>query len=66
MGERNIQVTLTPHTWDNAENPYFWVVMEWDEKGEFWFNSGLCGWAKTPTDAFNEAYQCQLQDINKT
>lgn len=65
MNERHIKISLTPHSWDNADKPYFWVVMEWNEQTKGWSNSGICGWAKTPIDAFNEGYQSNLKDIEK-
>lgn len=46
--EYSIQVSMTPHPWDCAHAPYFWVI----------FcnrcNSG-CGWSKTPEDAWKDA-----------
>lgn len=46
--EYSIQVSMTPHPWDCAHAPYFWVI----------FcnrcNSG-CGWSRTPEDAWKDA-----------
>lgn len=46
--EYSIQVNITPHPWDCAHAPYFWVIF----CGRC--NSG-CGWSKTPEDAWKDA-----------
>lgn len=51
--DRQIHISLTPHTWDNEKEPYFWVIMEWS--GKSWVNSGLCDWAETPQKAWEQA-----------
>jgi uncharacterized protein (DUF736 family) len=46
--EISINIIMTPHTWDNANNPYFWCIFK---------NNGNigCGWSKTPKDAWEDA-----------
>lgn len=39
---------MTPHLWDNKEEPYFWVIFEGDA------NAG-CGWSKSPDEAWEDA-----------
>ena len=46
--EYSIQVSMTPHPWDCAHAPYFWVIFC---NG---CNSG-CGWSQTPADAWKDA-----------
>jgi len=31
--EYKIQVIMNPHLWDNAEEPYFWCILGWGNKG---------------------------------
>jgi hypothetical protein len=46
--EYSIKVLLTPHPWDNENEPYFWVIFEGT------CNTG-CGWSKTPEEAWAAA-----------
>ena len=45
-----IHIGMTPHPWDNKDNPYYWVIMC---DG---CNTGF-GWSKTPTQAWQDANQ---------
>lgn len=53
MVEHKIEVTLTPHPWDNKEKPYFWSILEWGKEGG-WYNIG-CGWSESPLAAYAAA-----------
>lgn len=61
MKEIKIEVHLTPHYHDNKHKPFFWIIFECNDNTGNWYNSGLCGWAETPADAWNEAYQDYLR-----
>ena len=54
INERKIEVSVTPHPWDNKENPYFWCILDWDNKNKTWFNNGF-GWSKSIELAFKDA-----------
>ena len=50
--EYKIQVIMNPHSWDNAEEPYFWCILGWYT--DAWCNRG-CGWSITPEQAWIDA-----------
>jgi len=50
--ELHIEVSMTPHPWDNPNKPYSWVLLRWHKNA--WCNSGH-GWAKTPKEAWEDA-----------
>lgn len=52
--EYTIEVTMTPHYWDNETEPYFWSINYFDDITNEWL-SKISGWAKTPEDAWNIA-----------
>lgn len=52
--EYTIEVIVTPHTWDNKENPYFWCIKAWDSEAEVWYTK-TCGWSKSSNDAWVDA-----------
>lgn len=53
--EMKIEVLMSPHPWDDAEKPYYWCILIWDDYSYIWKNSGKMGWGKTPNDAFISA-----------
>jgi hypothetical protein len=53
MQEYKVEIMLIPHPWDNQKQPHFWCIFEWGNSD--WCNSGMCGWAKSPIDAFHQA-----------
>lgn len=53
--EYRIEVSLTPHPWDNKEKPFFWMIAGYSIKSEHWGNTGCCGWAENPDAAIIEA-----------
>jgi hypothetical protein len=55
MSERKLEILLKPHYHDNKYKPYFWCIFELNDSTGNWCNSGLCGWAISPEEAFNEA-----------
>lgn len=61
MKEYSIEVNLTPHPWDNKNEPYFWWIKCYDEElakkdsNYRGHNTGACGWGKTPEDAWKQA-----------
>ena len=64
-----IQVLMNPHKWDNEDKPYNWTILQWhqpeNDKGD-WVNRAS-GWAKTPTDAWEDAvefYNDKLKEDN--
>lgn len=65
MGDYEIRISLTPHPWDNKSEPYFWMIAKWSEGGKTWCNSGHCGWARTPKEAFKFAYESYIMFIEK-
>jgi len=66
IGERKIEISLEPDTDpENQDTPYFYIILEWSDKpatqagvivpgteNGCWFNTGICGWAASPADAF--------------
>lgn len=48
--EISIEVSMTPHPWDNPDHPYFWCVFKNS------CNAGF-GWSKTPEEAWREALE---------
>lgn len=48
--EYEIKISMTPHLWDNKDNPYFWIITKND------CNEGF-GWSKTPQQAWNDAHE---------
>ena len=50
--ELDIKVGMTPHTQDNHNKPYSWVLLRWYKTA--WCNVGF-GWAKTPKEAWEDA-----------
>jgi hypothetical protein len=59
--EYKIEVSLTPHPWDNEKEPYFWCILGLYDNS--WVNTGDCGWAKTPEEAFNKAVESFKEEI---
>lgn len=63
MKEYTIEVIITPHPWDNKEEPYFWWIKCYDsdfakkDPKYTGHNSGACGWGKTPEDAWCQAIE---------
>jgi len=57
--EHKIEVFITP-SHDNSAKPYFWAVMEYNR--ESWANTGLCGWATTPIEAWERAWAAASED----
>lgn len=70
--EYNLEVCLTPHPWDNPEEPYFWWVSETSpavkdytmndgtevKKGDIQTcNTGCCGWGATPEKAWQKGWE---------
>ena len=51
-----IEIFLTPHFWDNEKEPYFWCILGLSNSE--WVNTGSCGWALTPENAFQKANDC--------
>jgi hypothetical protein len=51
--EYKIEVKMTPHTQDNPEAPYFWIIKS--DCGDGWCTN-TAGWAVTPEEAWKEAY----------
>jgi len=47
-----IEIGVTPHYHDNKLQPYHWTLFAYYDT---WCNEGS-GWANTPTEAWNEAY----------
>jgi len=50
--ELHIEVSMTPHPWDNPSKPFSWVLLRWYKTA--WCNVGF-GWAKTPKEAWEDA-----------
>ncbi len=65
MNIRDIRVSLNPNPSIYPDTPYFWWIAEIDEQSKEDVNSGLVGWAKTPQEAFEQAYQAHLEDIEE-
>lgn len=61
MDTIKIEVLMTPQYHDNKYKPYFWAIMKLSSTSGEYYNSGLCGWAETPADAWKEAYQDYLR-----
>lgn len=59
--EYKIEILLTPHTWDNQIEPYYWCILGWSNSG--WVNTGKYGWAATPQEAFSKAIKSFCKDI---
>jgi len=53
MKEHKLEIILTPHSHDNPEKPFFWAILQHSQGT--WVNTGLCGWEKTPLEAFMAA-----------
>lgn len=56
--EYSIEVSITPHPWDNPSQPYFWGVFE---DG---CNAGF-GWSKTPEGAWEAALEYYKKNYAK-
>lgn len=52
-----IEIYLEPHITENKNKPYFWALFTRTTKE--WCNSGS-GWANTPLEAWNLAYEFYL------
>jgi len=50
--ELHIEISMTPHTWDNRNKPYSWTLLRWCKTA--WCNVGF-GWAKTSKEAWEDA-----------
>lgn len=56
--EYKIEVCMNPHTWDNPKKPYFWCIFKWCT--DAWCNEGS-GWAITPEEVWEEAYDFYIR-----
>ena len=60
--EIDIQVSFTPHPWDNQKEPYFWIIL----KGNDTKHNAGCGWAESPQKAWekaNEYYKKYVKNV---
>lgn len=53
MKEYKLEIILAPHSHDNQAKPIFWAILQYSQ--DTWANTGLCGWEKTPLEAFMAA-----------
>lgn len=53
MKEYKLEIILTPHSHDNQAKPIFGAILQYSQ--DTWANTGLCGWEKTPLEAFMAA-----------
>lgn len=63
--ERTIEVSMTPHPWDNKEAPYFWCILKWCKTS--WCNDSF-GWSKSPQEAWEDAtkrYEHKMLEIKE-
>jgi len=58
--EYEIKISLTPNFRDNKVEPYSWAINFWNTDIEEWRTKG-CGWASTPTKAWEEAIHYYTQ-----
>lgn len=62
--EYKIEITMLPHYWDNEFEPYFWLILVWDDIAKDWV-CFMSGWAKTPNESWEVANKKYNEIINK-
>lgn len=55
MNENNqIIISYRPNDSETKDTPYFYCMLVYNEKNDFWANTGCCGWSKDARTAVDD------------